>query len=138
VGLYGERIAVRFAYEWHDDSGHWFRSYGNENWEFDAAGLMQRRFACITVSGRVFPIDQNVLKMRYRRAVARAPIAGLSFHDLRHIGTSRLAKLYPNPLDLKRVTGHKDLKSLDRYHHTTAEELAARLTGWMMSPQIAH
>ena len=43
----GNRIAVRFAYEWHDDSGNWFRSYGNENWEFDAAGLMQRRFACI-------------------------------------------------------------------------------------------
>ena len=41
------RIAVRFAYEWHDDSGNWFRSYGNENWEFDAAGLMARRFACI-------------------------------------------------------------------------------------------
>jgi nuclear transport factor 2 (NTF2) superfamily protein len=41
------RIAVRYAYEWHDDSGNWFRSYGNENWEFDAAGLMQRRFACI-------------------------------------------------------------------------------------------
>jgi uncharacterized protein len=41
------RIAVRYAYEWHDDSGNWFRSYGNENWEFDKAGLMQRRFACI-------------------------------------------------------------------------------------------
>jgi nuclear transport factor 2 (NTF2) superfamily protein len=41
------RIAVRFAYEWHDDSGHWFRSYGNENWEFDAAGLMRRRHASI-------------------------------------------------------------------------------------------
>lgn len=41
------RIAVRFAYEWHDDSGTWFRSYGNENWEFDAQGLMQRRFASI-------------------------------------------------------------------------------------------
>jgi len=41
------RIAVRFAYEWHDDSGSWFRSYGNENWEFDSAGLMQRRFASI-------------------------------------------------------------------------------------------
>src|SRR6266699_6807087 len=40
-------IAVRFAYEWHDDSGNWFRSYGNENWEFDAAGLMRRRFASI-------------------------------------------------------------------------------------------
>jgi uncharacterized protein len=43
----GNRIAVRFAYEWHDDQGQWFRSYGNENWEFDAHGLMQRRFASI-------------------------------------------------------------------------------------------
>jgi uncharacterized protein len=42
-----DRIAVRFAYEWHDDGGQWFRSYGNENWEFDAEGLMQRRFAAI-------------------------------------------------------------------------------------------
>jgi nuclear transport factor 2 (NTF2) superfamily protein len=41
------RIAVRFAYEWRDDSGHWFRSYGNENWEFDENGLMARRFASI-------------------------------------------------------------------------------------------
>lgn len=38
----GNRIAVRFAYEWHDDSGNWYRSYGNENWEFDEAGLMRR------------------------------------------------------------------------------------------------
>jgi len=45
---FGEnRIAVRFAYEWHDDCGHWFRSYGNENWEFDAAGLMRHRLASI-------------------------------------------------------------------------------------------
>ena len=43
----GNRIAVRFAYEWHDDSGHWFRSYGNENWEFDENGFMMRRFASI-------------------------------------------------------------------------------------------
>jgi len=70
--------------------------------------------------GPVFRIDQNVLKMRYRRAVMRAGIDDLTFHDLRHIATSRLAKLYPNPLDLKRVTGHKDLKSLDRYYHATA------------------
>ena len=52
-------IAVRFAYEWHDDSGNWFRSYGNENWEFNEQGLMQRRFACIndlpiTESDRLF------------------------------------------------------------------------------------
>ena len=43
----GPRIAVRFAYEWHDDSGQWFRSYGNENWEFNEAGFMMRRFASI-------------------------------------------------------------------------------------------
>jgi nuclear transport factor 2 (NTF2) superfamily protein len=43
----GDRIAVRFAYEWHDDSGSWFRSYGNENWEFDETGLMRRRIASI-------------------------------------------------------------------------------------------
>jgi len=41
------RIAVRFAYEWHDDSGQWYRSYGNENWEFAADGLMSVRFASI-------------------------------------------------------------------------------------------
>lgn len=41
------RIAVRFAYEWHDDSGNWFRSYGNENWEFAANGQMQQRLASI-------------------------------------------------------------------------------------------
>jgi len=41
------RIAVRFAYEWHDDSGHWYRSYGNENWQFDVNGLMELRYASI-------------------------------------------------------------------------------------------
>lgn len=43
----GARLAVRFAYEWHDDSGQWFRSYGNENWEFTEQGLMRRRHASI-------------------------------------------------------------------------------------------
>ena len=44
------RIAVRFAYEWHDDAGNWFRSYGNENWEFDEDGLMRHRVASINDS----------------------------------------------------------------------------------------
>lgn len=48
IWVHGEnRIAVRFAYEYHDDSGQWFRAYGNENWEFDDAGLMRRRIASI-------------------------------------------------------------------------------------------
>jgi len=49
------RIAVRFAYEWHDDKGQWFRSFGNENWEFDADGLMQWRIASIND----LPIDET-------------------------------------------------------------------------------
>lgn len=52
------RIAVRFAYEWHDDSGTWFRSYGNENWEFGADGLMTHRHACINDR----PIDASARK----------------------------------------------------------------------------
>ncbi len=47
LGLTGNRIAVRFAYEYHDDSGNWFRAYGNENWEFNDDGLMRRRIASI-------------------------------------------------------------------------------------------
>lgn len=52
------RISVRYAYEWHDDSGNWFRSYGNENWEFDTDGLMKRRFACLND----MPIKENERK----------------------------------------------------------------------------
>lgn len=55
------RIAVRYAYEWHDDSGNWFRSYGNENWEFDSNGLMQNRFACIND----LPIKEEERKFRW-------------------------------------------------------------------------
>ena len=59
---FGEnRIAVRFAYEWHDDSGNWFRSYGNENWEFDEHGLMRRRFASIND----LPIAESERKFRW-------------------------------------------------------------------------
>ena len=55
------RIAVRFAYEWHDDSGNWFRSYGNENWEFDEHGLMRRRIA----SMNDLPIAESERKFRW-------------------------------------------------------------------------
>jgi nuclear transport factor 2 (NTF2) superfamily protein len=55
------RIAVRFAYEFHDDSGQWFRAYGNENWEFDAAGIMHHRYACIND----LPIKESDRKFRW-------------------------------------------------------------------------
>ena len=63
----GNRIAVRFAYEWHDDSGNWFRSYGNENWEFDDHGLMRRRIASIND----LPIDES--ERKYRWPLGRRP-----------------------------------------------------------------
>lgn len=63
----GNRIAVRFAYEWHDDSGQWFRSYGNENWEFADNGLMRRRFASIND----LPIQESDRK--YRWPLGRRP-----------------------------------------------------------------
>lgn len=57
----GNRIAVRFAYEWHNNSDEWFRSYGNENWEFDQYGLMQRRYASIND----LPIKEADRKFRW-------------------------------------------------------------------------
>lgn len=74
----GNRIAVRFAYEWHDDSGHWFRSYGNENWEFDEHGLNRRRIASIN--------DRPILEAdrKFRWPLGRRPDEhpGLSELDL--------------------------------------------------------
>ena len=71
----GNRIAVRFAYESHDDSGNWFRSYGNENWEFDEHGLMRLRFACIND----LPIKEADRKYHWDRSGPRpADHPGLS------------------------------------------------------------
>ncbi|MBB3233533.1 DUF1348 family protein [Phyllobacterium endophyticum] len=69
------RIAVRFAYEYHDDSGNWFRAYGNENWEFDENGLMRKRFACIND----LPIKETERKFLWDRSGPRpADHPGLS------------------------------------------------------------
>ena len=71
----GNRIAVRFAYEWHDDSGNWFRSYGNENWEFAENGLMRHRLACIND----LPIKASERKFHWDRSGPRpADHPGLS------------------------------------------------------------
>ena len=72
----GNRIAVRFAYEWRDDSHQWFRSYGNENWEFDAHGLMRRRIASINDA----PISEN--QRLYRWPAGRRPDDHPSLSDL--------------------------------------------------------
>jgi nuclear transport factor 2 (NTF2) superfamily protein len=72
----GNRIGVRFAYEWRDDSGHWFRSYGNENWEFDEHGLMRVRIASIND----LPIGER--DRRYRWPLGRRPDGHPSLGDL--------------------------------------------------------
>ena len=78
--LFGDnRIAVRFAYEWHDDSGQWYRSHGNENWEFNAEGLMTRRHASIND----LPISEAERKFHWNRANPRpTDHPGLSALDL--------------------------------------------------------
>ncbi|MCV4340020.1 nuclear transport factor 2 family protein [Pseudomonas capsici] len=68
------RIAVRYAYEWRDDSGNWFRSYGNENWEFEENGLMARRFACIND----LPIKESDRKFHWPIGRRPADHPGLS------------------------------------------------------------
>jgi len=74
-----DRIAVRFAYEWHDDAGSWFRSYGNENWLFDQSGLMSRRHASINDVA----IDEAARKFRWDISGPRpADHPGLSDLDL--------------------------------------------------------
>jgi nuclear transport factor 2 (NTF2) superfamily protein len=70
----GDRIAVRFAYEWHDDAGNWFRSYGNENWEFAEDGLMRRRIASIND----LPIKETDRKYFWPLGVRPADHLGLS------------------------------------------------------------
>ncbi len=70
------RIAVRFAYEWHDDSGNWNRSHGNENWEFADNGLMQRRIASINDLS-ITPTDR-----KYHWSLGRRPDDHRSLSDL--------------------------------------------------------
>ena len=70
------RIAVRFAYEWHDESGDWFRSYGNENWEFDAEGLMAVRIASIND----LPITED--ERKYHWPLGRRPDEHASLSEL--------------------------------------------------------
>ena len=72
----GNRIGVRFAYEWHDDSGNWFRSYGNENWEFDEHGLMRLRIASIND----LPIKES--ERQYHWPLGRRPDDHASLSNL--------------------------------------------------------
>jgi integrase len=106
---------------------------GTKNGEVQVRPLMPEAIkilgevpAGIKPTAKIFPVDQVAFRIRYARYVERAGLEDLTYHDLRHEATTRLAKIFPNPLDLMRVTGHKDLKSLARYYHADASELAMR------------
>src|SRR5215813_9721244 len=104
------RIAVRFAYEWHDDSGNWFRSYGNENWEFDEDGLMRRRLASIND----LPIKDG--ERKYHWPLGRRPDGHPSLSELGPQGTIRLLL----PVGRARNVGHR---------HAIVDGLAAHRFG---------
>lgn len=70
--------------------------------------------------------SEDSFSLRFGRQIKKFGVHDLTFHDLRHEATSRLAKLFPNPMDLKRITGHRDLKSLDRYYQLDLSDLADR------------
>ena len=75
----------------------------------------------------VFPLHFEALKSLWRRACSRADISDLRFHDLRHEATSRLFEKGLNVMEVAAITGHKDLRMLQRYTHLRAEELALKL-----------
>jgi integrase len=77
--------------------------------------------------GRLFPITVAAMEASFLKAVRRAGLSGLHFHDLRHTAASRMAKKLPNVIELASVTGHTSLQMLKRYYHPKAEELALKL-----------
>jgi integrase len=80
-----------------------------------------------SIDGRVFPINIAAMEAAFLRAVRRADLHGLHFHDLRHTATTSLAGKLTNILELSAVTGHKELRMLKRYYHPKAEDIARKL-----------
>jgi integrase len=77
---------------------------------------------------KVFPkVSYEAFSGVWRRACERAGVEDFHYHDLRHMAITRMSKLLPNVIELSRVSGHRNLRNLDRYYHTTPEQLAAKL-----------
>ncbi len=79
------------------------------------------------LSGRVFPVHFEALKSAWRRLLGRSGVVGLRFHDLRHEATSRFFEKGLNVMEVATITGHRDLRMLQRYTHLRAEDLALKL-----------
>lgn len=127
----------------------WRCNGGTSIWKAGSPSCPKPRTACPALSpkavailqawplngeGRVFNITENAFKPAWQRAVKRAGLPDLHFHDLRHEAASRLAEKLTNILELSSVTGHRDLRMLERYYHPRPEELARKLAAGVTPP----
>lgn len=85
-------------------------------------------------NGRVFQLTSNALQKAFVRAVDRAGLSDLRFHDLRHTAATRMSRALPNVIELAAVTGHRDLRMLARYYHPSATDLARKLDAMLEGP----
>lgn len=126
----GELLALRWSDVYLAD--RFVRLHDTKNGESRDVPLSTRAYELLNdlprhISGRVFPTTPDAVKKVFMRAVERAQLGDLHFHDLRHEATSRLAEKLDNVLELSAVTGHKTLSMLKRYYHPRAKDLARKL-----------
>ncbi|WP_435626603.1 tyrosine-type recombinase/integrase [Candidatus Ferrigenium straubiae] len=126
----GELLSLRWADVFLAD--RYVRLHDTKNGESRDVPLSARAYEVLAglprhISGRVFPITADAIKKVFTRAVERADLGDLHFHDLRHEATSRIAEKLDNVLELSAVTGHKTLSMLKRYYHPRAKDLAKKL-----------
>lgn len=130
----GMRRSELLALRWSDVAiqGRFVRLQDSKNGESRDVPLSMRAVETLTnlgkdPGGHVFPVSPEAVKKAFSRAVGRAGLGDLHFHDLRHEATSRLATKLSNVLELSAVTGHKTLSMLQRYYHPNASDLARKL-----------
>lgn len=126
----GELLSLRWSDVFLAD--RFVRLHDTKNGESRDVPLSNRAYALLNglprhISGRVFPTTAEAVKKAFTRAVVRADLGDLHFHDLRHEATSRIAEKLDNVLELSAVTGHKTLTMLKRYYHPRAKDLARKL-----------
>lgn len=126
----GEVLSLRWSDVFLADC--FVRLHDTKNGESRDVPLSTRAHAVLAglprhISGQVFPITGEAVKKAFTRAVSRAGLGDLHFHDLRHEATSRIAEKLDNVLELSAVTGHKTLAMLKRYYHPRAKDLARKL-----------
>lgn len=126
----GELLSLRWADVFLVDC--FVRLHDTKNGESRDVPLSKRAYGILVglprhISGRVFPVTADAVKKAFVRAVERAGLVDLHFHDLRHEAISRIAEKLDNVLELAAISGHKTLKMVQRYYHPRAKDLARKL-----------